>query len=80
MATQEQISAVVDAVIKAFSADPKLWEAFLIRSRLTTDLAKIESNLRNAQAEADKQASANVVIVSALATEKAAKIAEIDAL
>ena len=80
MATEAQINAVVDAVVTAFGGDAAKYQAFLTRAALETELAEIESEQRNKQAEADTSASGFVSELSALAVEKAAKIAEIDAL
>lgn len=80
MATTVQINAVVDAVVLAFNGDVLKFSAFLKRSALETELAQIESKLRNKQTEADTEAAENVAQLAVLAAEKAAKIAEIDAL
>jgi len=80
MATTTQINAICDAVLAAFNSDPVKWAAFLTRANLETELAKIESQLRNKQAEANAEASATAVEIGALAAAKIAKLAEIDAL
>lgn len=80
MATEVQINAVVDSIIAAFNGDPALWTAFLKRAKLETELAQIESDIRNKQAEANESATEYVDELSVLATDRAAKVAEIDAL
>ena len=80
MATTVQINAICDAVLAAFDSDPVKWSNHLIRSSLTADLAEIESRYRNKAAEIDTEASGGVAELAAIAAEKAAKIAQIDAL
>jgi len=80
MATETEIQAVVDAVVTAFDGDPAKFAAFLTRAALETELTEIESEIRNLEATADTSASDYVSQLATLAAEKAAKVAEIDAL
>ena len=80
MATTVQINAICDAILAAFNSDAALWAAFLTRSKLETELAAIESDLRNKQVEAFDEAALNAAEISVLDAAKAAKLAEIDAL
>lgn len=80
MATQEQIDAVVDAVITEFDANPALWSVFLRRSKLVTELLALESEQRNLQAAEDEQNQAFSDAAVVKQAELTAKQAEIDAL
>jgi len=80
MANAEEISAVVDAVITAFDANPTLWAAFLTRSKLETEVAALESAERNLRAEYnDETATYNDDLAANQAAQAASK-AQIDAL
>ena len=80
MASEAQIQAVCDAVISAFAGDAALWAAFLVRSKLVTELEALESELRNMQTEEDAQNAAYLAEVVAQNEAIAAKQAEMDAL
>ena len=80
MATEQQISAVVDAVITAFDADPALWAAFLERSKLETQLAALESAERNLRAAFTTDTGEYNDALAAQQAAQAAVQAEIDAL
>ena len=80
MATEIQINAVVDAIVSAFDGDAAKFQTFLTRAALETELAEIESEIRQKEAEADTSASGFVLELSDLAAARAAKVAEIDAL
>ena len=80
MATEVEINAVVDAVITAFDSDPALWQAFLTRSKLETEVAALESAERNLRAEYnDETATYNDDLAANQAAQAASK-AQIDAL
>ncbi len=80
MATSAQINAVADAVVTAFGGDAAAWTAFLVRSKLETDAATLESSLRKARAAATATNAANEAALQQLQAELAAKLAQIDAL
>ena len=80
MATPEVISLVVDKIVAAFGGDVDLFESWLVRSRLATELEALQSEQRNLQAAEDEQ---NQTFGDALVASQAAitaKQAEIDAL
>ena len=80
MATELQINAVVDAVITAFDSDPALWSTFLQRSKLETEAAAIESEMRVVAADRDAGVTAAEAELQSLQADLTAKLAEIDAL
>ena len=80
MATAEVTAAVVDAIVSAFDSNPALFTAFLVRSRLETDLATLNSQIRKASAERDAGLASSESELDALRTLIHEKIAEIDAL
>ena len=80
MATEIEINAVVDAVITAFDNDPALWTAFLERSKLETEAAALESQVRIVTAARDADVTAAEVELQALQAALNTKLAEIDAL
>jgi len=80
MATPEVTSIVVDAIVAAFDADPKLFSAFLKRARLETELAQIESAKRKAQAVQAETITKSETDLQAIEAQRQAKLAEIDAL
>lgn len=80
MATDQEINAVVDAVISEFDASPALWTAFLERSKLVTELRTLESEQRNLQVDEDTQNQAYNETAVAKQAEISAKQEEIDAL
>jgi peptidoglycan hydrolase CwlO-like protein len=80
MATELQINAVVDAVIAAFDSDPALWSAFLVRSKLETEIAALESAERNLRAEYNAETTAYNDELAENQAAQAALQAEIDAL
>ena len=51
MATDVQINATVNAIVAAFGGDVELFSAFLVRSKLETELKALESEARALQAE-----------------------------
>jgi len=80
MATQEVISLVVDKIVQAFDSDVALFEAFLIRSRLETEAATLQSAIRKAQAERDGAVTTAETEIQSLTDAYQAKLSEIDAL
>ena len=80
MATEIQINAVVDAIVSAFDGDVAKFEAFLTRAALETELAEIESEIRNLQAASNASADEYSSQMTNLAVERNEKQAEIDAL
>lgn len=80
MATEVEINAVVDAVVGAFDGDAAKFEAFLTRAALETELAELESEARNIQAERDESNGEYQSVLVDNAEAQATKQAEIDAL
>ena len=80
MATEAQISAIADAVIESFNADPALWKAFLVRARLQTQIAELEAAGRNLRENFQDNTEAFNEALTANQAAQAAKLAEIDAL
>ena len=80
MATQIQIDAVVDAVVSAFGGDIDLFDAYLVRAKLETELEALQSEARNLQAAEDTQNAEFGAAILANAEAQQAKQAEIDAL
>ena len=80
MATEAQINAVVDIVVRVFGGDTALFEAHMTRAKLETELAEIESEIRNKQSEAESSATDFGAEIDALVADRNAKQAEIDAL
>ena len=79
MASEAEIQFVVDAIIDA-GFDAQTWPAFVVRSKLVTELEALESEQRNLQAAEDAQ---NQTFGDALVASQAAiteKQAEIDQL
>jgi len=48
--TQQVIEIVVEKIVTAFEGDPALFEAWLVRSKLETELKALESAQRLLQA------------------------------
>lgn len=80
MATPEVISLVVDKIVEAFDGDVVLFETWLTRSRLQTDAAALESQMRVVQTQQAADAAAAAEALQALQAALNAKLAEIDAL
>ena len=80
MASTEITNVVIDAIVAAFDADPVLFESFLIRSRLETEAATLQSAIRKAQAERDGAVTTAETEIQALQAQYQAKLTEIDAL
>lgn len=80
MATEIEINAVVDAVITAFDSDPALWTAFLERSKLETEVAKVESQIRVLKATDTVQQTDIANQISALQSQLLDLRSQIDAL
>lgn len=80
MASQEVISLVVDKIVEAFDGDVDLFESWLTRSRLETELAQLESAERILRAEQAADVVAFNADLTANLDAQAAKKAEIDAL
>ena len=79
MATSEQINAVVDHIVAAFSGNPALFRQWLDRSKLETDLLMLQSQRRALEATKAAGDAAYQEAVAAKDTEIAAKTAQIDA-
>lgn len=80
MASQEIISAVVDIIVDAFGGDAELFQAFLVRSRLETELRALESQHRKTTAAFEQEQQDYNAATNANADARSAKQAEIDAL
>jgi len=80
MADQAVISLVVDLIVAAFDSDTDLFNSWLVRSRLETELAALQSQQRIVQTDIAAKNVAADTELAALAEDIAAKLAEIDAL
>ena len=80
MAEPAVISLVVDKIVAAFNGDVDLFESWLVRSRLVTELEALESERRNLQAAEDAQNETFGEEMVAAQAAITAKQAEIDAL
>jgi len=80
MATGIEIGAVVDAVVSAFDGDAALFSAFLVRSKLETELKALESEQRGLQAAFGTEQSAYSAASTANTDAQNALRAAIDAL
>ena len=80
MATQEQINAVVDGIVQAFGGDVALFNAWLKRSKLETELAALVSAERKLRASYATETGEFNTALEANQAAQAAKEAEIDAL
>ena len=80
MADQAAINAVVDIIVGEFSGNAELFQAFLHRARLQTELAQLESAARTMQATEDVQNAEFREAMSENVAAQTAKRAEIDAL
>lgn len=80
MATQQITDIVIDAIVAAFDGNPELFTAFLTRSRLETDLATLNSQIRVASRARDENLAISEDEMGILRAAIQAKIAEIDAL
>jgi hypothetical protein len=63
MATEAQINAVVGAVVEAFGGDVALFQTFLIRAKLETEAAALQSAIRKAQTERDADLTGAEMII-----------------
>ena len=79
MATDPEIQFVVNAILDA-GFDAQTWPAFVVRSKLVTELEALESEQRNLQADEDAQNQAFGDALVAKRAEVTAKQAEIDSL
>ena len=80
MATQQEISAVVDLIIQAFEGDINLFKAWLNRSRKQIELAQLESEIRKETASMDMDNAKHQALLIDLANQIQLKTAEIDDL
>lgn len=80
MATQTQINAIADAIIAAFGGDAAAFQAFLRRSKLETDVAQLDSQIRKQRAAATAANATSEAALQELQAQQATKLAEIDAL
>jgi hypothetical protein len=71
---------ILETIVVKFNGDIKLFEAWLTRSKLETDTAKIQSAIRNAQNKQAKDTDAYNAQIESLQAQLNAKRAEIDAL
>ena len=80
MATEQEISIVIDKIIQAFDGDVALFDSWLTRSKLESEYAEIESNIRNAQDAQAADIDAYNEQIETLQAALNAKQAEIDNL
>ena len=80
MASQAEIEAVTDAIVSAFGGSVSLFTAFLVRAKLETDQAQLESEMRQLEAAEDIQNTEYATNRIVLAEQILQKQAEIDAL
>lgn len=80
MPTQQQIDAVVDAVIGAGFTTQQQFQDAMEKLKLEQELSELQSQLNNARDQFDQDEAAFNSQVSDLAALIAAKQAEIDAL
>ena len=80
MATEQEISIVIDKIIQAFDGDVELFDSWLTRSKLESEYAEIESNIRNAQDAQSADIDAYNEQIETLQAALNAKQAEIDNL
>jgi hypothetical protein len=71
---------ILETIAVKFNGDIKLFEAWLERSKLETDTAKIQSAIRNAQNKQATNIDAYNAQIENLQAQLNAKQAEIDAL
>jgi hypothetical protein len=71
---------ILETIAVKFNGDIKLFEAWLERSKLETDTAKIQSAIRNAQNKQAADTDAYNAQIEDLQAQLNAKQAEIDAL
>ena len=80
MATEQEISIVIDKIIQAFDGDVALFDSWLTRSKLESEYAEIESAIRNAQDAQSADIDAYNEQIETLQAALNAKQAEIDNL
>ena len=80
MAEPAVISLVVDLIVAAFDSDIDLFNSWLVRSRLETEAAALESEMRVVEAERDAGITAAADELQTLQAALNTKLAEIDAL
>ena len=80
MATQEVISIVIDKIVSAFGNDTTLFENWLVRSKLETEAAALQSAIRKAQADRNADLDDAEATIQGLQSSYLAKLAEIDNL
>ena len=80
MATSEQINAVVDRIIAAFSGDAQAFETFLGVGVLHYELSILQAKLRNEREQRDADTMAHEAVMQDLQAQINAKQSEIDAL
>lgn len=80
MATSTQINAIADAIIAAFGGDAAAFQTFLRRSKLETDVAQLDSQIRKQRVAATAANAASEAALQELQAQQATKLAEIDAL
>ena len=80
MATEAQINAVVGAVVASFGGDVALFQTFLMRAKLETEAAALQSAIRKAQTERDADVTNAEITIQDLQAQYQVKIAEIDNL
>jgi len=78
--TQQVIEIVVEKIVTAFEGDPALFEAWLVRSKLETELKALESAQRLLQAGFGTEQAAYSAASTANTDAQNALRAAIDAL
>ena len=79
MASEAEIQFAVNAILDA-GFDAETWPAFVVRSKLITELRELESEQRNMQASEDAQNTVYLANAETKQAEIVAKQSEIDAL
>lgn len=78
--TTEQKDLILETIATKFNGDIKLFEAWLQRSKLETELMQIDSAIRRAKNGRDKAVDSAEATIQTLEAEKQAKLMEIDNL
>ena len=80
MATEQQVQAIADLILQTFGGDANLFKSWLMRSKLETEAAQLQSAIRKAQTERDADVTSAEETIQGLQADYQAKLAEIDAL
>lgn len=78
--SQEQKDYILQTIFDKFDGNPALFSSWLVRSRLETEAAALQSKIRKAQDTRDKAVDGAETTIQALQAEYQAKLSEIDEL